>query len=80
MKGQGNAILGIGIANGENRAVDAASNAINNKLLSDTHIDGAKNILIKISGNESLGKVLLFVTAIAIHNLPEGGDFTPNRN
>lgn len=55
MKGQGNAILGIGIANGENRAVDAASNAINNKLLSDTHIDGAKNILIKISGNESLG-------------------------
>lgn len=55
MKGQGDAILGIGVAEGENRAVDAATMAINNKLLSDTHIDGAKNILIKISGNENIG-------------------------
>lgn len=55
MKGQGDAILGIGVAEGENRAVDAASMAINNKLLSDTHIDGAKNVLVKISGDESVG-------------------------
>jgi len=55
MKGQGDAILGIGVASGDNRAVDAASMAINNKLLCDTHIDGAKNILIKISGDENVG-------------------------
>ncbi|MCR5171898.1 MAG: cell division protein FtsZ [Treponema sp.] len=55
MKGQGDAILGIGEGSGENRAVDAATDAINNKLLADTHIDGAKNILIKISGNEDVG-------------------------
>lgn len=55
MKGQGDAILGIGEGTGENRAVDAATDAINNKLLADTHIDGAKNILIKISGNEDVG-------------------------
>ena len=55
MKGQGDAILGIGEGEGDNRAVDAATNAINNKLLADTHIDGAKNILVKISGNEDVG-------------------------
>lgn len=54
MRGQGDAILGIGVAEGENRGIDAATMAINNKLLSDTHIDGAKRILIKISGNESV--------------------------
>ena len=55
MKGQGDAILGIGVAEGENRAVDAATAAISNRRLADTHIDGAKNILIKISGNEDVG-------------------------
>ncbi len=55
MKGQGDAILGIGVASGENRAVDAATMAISNKLLCDTHIDGAKNILVKISGDENIG-------------------------
>ncbi len=54
MRGQGDAILGIGVAEGENRGIDAATMAINNKLLSDTHIDGAKRILIKISGNDSV--------------------------
>lgn len=55
MKGQGDAILGIGVAEGENRAIEAANKAINNNLLADTHIDGAKNILIKISGDENIG-------------------------
>ena len=54
MKGQGDAILGIGIGEGENRAVDAATAAINNKLLEDSHIDGAKNILINICSSEDL--------------------------
>ena len=48
MKGQGNAIFGIGVASGENRAVDAASNAINNPLLEDTSIEGAKHFLVNI--------------------------------
>jgi len=51
MQGQGDAILGIGVGEGENRAVDAATAAINNKLLEDSHIDGAKNILINICSN-----------------------------
>ncbi|MCR5725662.1 MAG: cell division protein FtsZ [Treponema sp.] len=54
MKGQGDAILGIGIGEGENRAVDAATAAINNKLLEDSRIDGAKNVLINICASEDL--------------------------
>lgn len=56
MKGQGDALLGVGVGNGENRAVDAATRAVNNPLLEDMNIDGAKNILINVSscGNVSL--------------------------
>ena len=54
MKDQGDAILGVGIGEGDNRAVDAATAAINNKLLEDSHIDGAKNILINICSGEDL--------------------------
>ena len=51
MKGQGDAILGVGVGSGENRAVDAATNAIRNPLLEDSNIDGAKNILINVCSN-----------------------------
>ncbi len=54
MKGQGDAILGVGTGEGENRAVDAATAAINNKLLENSHIDGAKNVLINICSSDSL--------------------------
>lgn len=55
MAGQGDAILGIGEGEGANRATDAAHNAINNRLLVDTNIDGAKNVLINICGNQDVG-------------------------
>ena len=54
MQGQGNAIFGIGIGEGENRAVDAATKAISNPMLEDSHIDGAKNILINICASEQV--------------------------
>ena len=54
MFGQGDALLGIGTGKGENRAVDAATNAINNPLLEYMNIDGAKTLLINIAANESL--------------------------
>lgn len=57
MKGQGDAILGIGIAEGANRAINAAEKAINNKLLENTHIDGAKNILVNITGGKNKVKM-----------------------
>lgn len=54
MKGQGDAILGVGIGEGENRAVDAAQRAISNPMLENRSIDGAKNILVNITGPEDL--------------------------
>ncbi len=57
MENKGDAIMGSGIGKDENRAVDAATNAINNPLLEDSRIDGAKNILISITGDDSLSLV-----------------------
>ncbi len=54
MEGQGDAIMGIGIGEGDNRAVDAATDAINNPLLEDSHIEGANHILINITGNDDM--------------------------
>jgi len=54
MEGQGDAIMGIGTGEGDNRAVDAATNAINNPLLEDSHIESANHILINITGNEDM--------------------------
>ena len=53
MTNQGEALMGIGVGEGENRAVDAAKQAINSPLL-ETSIDGAKGILLNITGSEEL--------------------------
>jgi cell division protein FtsZ len=57
MQGQGDAIMGIGTANGDNRAVEAATKAISNPLLDDARIDGAKNLLINVTGGEDFSLV-----------------------
>jgi cell division protein FtsZ len=54
MLDQGDALMGIGIGSGENRALDAASKAIDNPMLRDTTIAGAQHILINITGGEDL--------------------------
>jgi cell division protein FtsZ len=50
MKGRGDALMGIGVGFGENRALEAVKNAIDNPLLEDTNIDGATGVLINIAG------------------------------
>ena len=62
MKGKGDALMGIGFGTGENRAVDAVTNAIDNPLLEDTSIDGATGILINISGPQG-------ITLVEINNI-----------
>ena len=55
MKDSGKAIMGTGRASGENRAEEAIKLAINSPLLSDSNIEGAKNILLYItSGTEEV--------------------------
>ncbi len=50
----GMAMMGTGSGEGEKRAKDAAHKAISNPLLEDISINGAKGILINITGNASL--------------------------
>lgn len=54
MKSSGSALMGIGIASGENRAVNAAQQAIDSPLL-ESSIQGAKGILVSISASSNLG-------------------------
>jgi len=54
MQNQGSALMGIGRASGENRAVEAAKAAIASPLL-ELSIDGARGILFTITGSETLG-------------------------
>jgi cell division protein FtsZ len=54
MKGMGMAFMGTGIASGENRAMDGAQKAISSPLLVDTSIEGAKGVLINITGGKDL--------------------------
>ncbi|OGZ45556.1 MAG: cell division protein FtsZ [Candidatus Ryanbacteria bacterium RIFCSPHIGHO2_02_FULL_48_12] len=53
MQGAGSALMGIGRGSGENRAVDAAKEAINSPLL-DVAIDGAKGVLFAIHGGSDM--------------------------
>ena len=54
MLNQGMAHMGVGRASGENRAEDAAKEAIQSPLL-ETSIEGAKGVIINITGGEDLG-------------------------
>src|ERR1700751_4514475 len=54
MAGMGYAVMGTAVRGGENRAIEAAQAAMASPLLEDGAIDGAKGILINISGSSSL--------------------------
>jgi len=54
MSVRGMAMMGIGIANGDNRAADAATAAISSPLLEDIDISGAKGVLVNICGSASM--------------------------
>ncbi len=54
MSERGMAMMGIGIAGGDNRAVEAASRAISSPLLEDIDVSGAKGVLVNISGSSSM--------------------------
>ena len=64
MQDGGEAIMGSGIARGEERAILAAQEAINSPLLQNKSIKGAKGVLINITSSEDLG----------IHELNQASD------
>lgn len=69
MKGMGMAIMGIGRAEGEDRARKAAFKAINSPLLEDVSIKGAKGVLINITGNADLGLHEINEAATLVHDM-----------
>ncbi|PIE58544.1 MAG: cell division protein FtsZ [Desulfobulbus propionicus] len=66
MKEIGPAIMGAGSAVGENRASEAAKRAIDNQLLEDVGIDGARGILINISAAQETLTMNEFMEASAL--------------
>ena len=54
MSETGMALMGTGISAGENRSVEAAQKAISSPLLEDISIEGARGLLINITGGENM--------------------------
>src|SRR2546425_9287243 len=54
MHGMGMALMGTGVSSGEHRAVEAAQRAISSPLLEEASIEGAKGVLINITGGSDM--------------------------
>jgi cell division protein FtsZ len=54
MTGMGHAVMGTGIARGENRAIEAAHQAISSPLLEESSIDGARGVLLNVTGGPDM--------------------------
>ena len=77
MSGMGNSIMGTGQAQGEDRAIKAASDALKNPLLgSDATIKSAKGMLVNITGGADL--TLFEVDSAAQHITSEIEDDNAN--
>jgi len=67
MNEMGVALMGTGIANGEDRAQEAARMAISSPLLEDLSIDGAHGVLINITGGPDLGLYEVNEASMLVH-------------
>ena len=54
MTGMGMALMGTGVARGDSRAIESAQRAVSSPLLEETSIQGAKGVLINITGGHDL--------------------------
>lgn len=54
MNQSGEALMGCGIASGENRAIEAAQKAISSPLLEGVNIKGAKSVLLNVTGSSTM--------------------------
>ena len=67
MQGMGYAVMGSAVASGPNRAAEAATQAISSPLLEDASINGARGILINITGSSNLGLQEVNAASSIIH-------------
>jgi cell division protein FtsZ len=71
MAGKGVALMGTGTASGENRAIEAVQRAISSPLLEDTSIQGAKALLVNVTGSAD---VTLFEISEAMNLIHDSAD------
>jgi cell division protein FtsZ len=55
MSGMGVAVMGTGVADGPDRAIEAAKKAVSSPLLEDASVNGAHGVIINITGGSDLG-------------------------
>ncbi|MDB2446992.1 cell division protein FtsZ [bacterium] len=67
MSNMGQALMGIGEAQGENRAIEAATQAISSPLLDDVDIEGATGILINITAGPDVGILEINEACSVVH-------------
>jgi cell division protein FtsZ len=67
MRGMGDAVMGTGVAKGDNRAVEAAQKAISSPLLEEASIEGARGVIINITGGEDMSLVEVNEASSVIH-------------
>jgi len=67
MAGMGVAVMGTGVGEGENRAVEAATRAISSPLLEDASINGARGVIINVTGGPDLSLFEVSQASSIIH-------------
>ncbi|MBI5197970.1 MAG: cell division protein FtsZ [Nitrospirae bacterium] len=67
----GRAVMGMGTGIGENRAVEAAQKAVSNPLLEEGSIEGARGVLINVTGGSDLSLYEVTEASTIIHNLAD---------
>jgi cell division protein FtsZ len=68
MKDMGMAVMGTAVASGESRAVDTAKAAIASPLLEDQSVEGAKGVLINVTGSSNLSLHEVHEASTIIYN------------
>ena len=68
MQSRGRALMGIGVAEGEGRAVRAAEEAVNCPLLEQSNIEGAKGVIVNVRGGRD----------VRMHEVQQANDYIRN--
>jgi cell division protein FtsZ len=67
MSGMGLAIMGTGVGQGDSKAVDAASQAVSSPLLEDASVNGARGVIINVTGGPDLSLLEVSEATAIIH-------------
>ena len=67
MSGMGLAIMGTGVGEGDNRAMEAAQRAVSSPLLADASVQGARGVIINVTGGPDLSMLEVSEATSVIH-------------